>query len=344
MLFRSKRRKNGDHEKMLSSFNPKTDDRLDRAPGIDDGTFLRIQLIRPVEKAASPIIDHNIELIGLANTLKKWYLGKGVVTPRELLSDLLNPHDNNACALLNDFIATTLRFKPGAFPAHCDAVRELQFTTVRLIRTLMDIIDAPALVEALKRVGAFFATLADPINFTLSDHDHQQRLNTRLTQLIEAFDAVSGVFKIRERERDFEIAFRHLPDNSVTKEDVAAAMDFATDRIVSAVSANERKTDTLLAVADETVRTVRRIDKRGKRSNSRQKFSVEIQEACFQYWERGRKSAAVKENSTGKVRYEHVFTYYRKELFALGVKDEKSFKRILIARSKRISKTQTRQK
>ena len=65
--------------------------RLERVPEIDDGTLLRIRQVRPVEKAASPIIDHNLELIELAVGLRKWYQGKGVSTPHDLLGDSLDP-------------------------------------------------------------------------------------------------------------------------------------------------------------------------------------------------------------------------------------------------------------
>ena len=219
----------------MSDAEPQEVARLERAPVIDDGALLRIRQIRPVEKAASPVIDHNLELIDHAAGLKKWYQGKGVSTPHDLLGDLLNPHENNACSKLSTFIDTVKRFKPGAFPAHCDAVRELEFTTVRLIRTLMEITDAPVFVEALKRVGALFATLADPINFTLSDHDFQQRLNSRLANLIESFAEISNLFKKRERERDFEIVFRKLPPDPATKEDVKTIVKRAKDEVKSTI-------------------------------------------------------------------------------------------------------------
>lgn len=219
----------------MSDQNLQEETRLERAPEIDDGALLRIRQVRPVEKAASPIIDHNLELIDLAAGLKRWYQGKGVTTPRDLLSGSLDPTENNACGKLNAFVGTVKRFKPGAFPAHCDAVREVEFTTVRLIRTLMEITDAPVFVEALKRVGALFATLADPINFTLSDHDFQQRLNSRLANLIEAFTEISSLFKKRERERDLEIAFRKLPPEPATKEDVKAIVKRAKDEVKSTI-------------------------------------------------------------------------------------------------------------
>ena len=47
-----------------------------------------------------------------------------------------------------------------------------------------------------------------------------------------------------------------------------------------------------------------------------------------------------KENTTGKVRYEHVFAYFRKEFRSIGVKSEGAFRAAMLSRSKRISKAQ----
>ena len=99
----------------------------------------------------------------------------------------------------------------------------------------MEITDSPVFVEALKRVGAVFATLADPINFTLSDHDFQQRINSRLANLIESFAEISDLFKKRERERDFEIVFRKLPPEPATKKEGRAIVKRAKDEIKSTV-------------------------------------------------------------------------------------------------------------
>lgn len=95
----------------MSDTEPQEEVRLERAPEIDDGALLRIRQVRPVEKAASPIIDHNLELIELAVGLRKWYQGKGVSTPHDLLGDLLDPNENNACSTLNAFVGTVKRFR-----------------------------------------------------------------------------------------------------------------------------------------------------------------------------------------------------------------------------------------
>ena len=219
----------------MSDTEPQEEVRLERAPEIDDGALLRIRQIRPVEKAASPIIDHNLELIDAATALRPWYLGQVKRTPHELMSTLLDPNANNAANMLTTFVETVKRFKPGAFPGHCDAVRKLEFTTVQLIRTQMTLIDSPVLVDALKRVGALSATLADPSNYLLPDHDLRQRIDSRLRQMLESFGEISNAFHARERERDLEIVFSKLPPEPATKEDVKTIVKRAKDEIKSTV-------------------------------------------------------------------------------------------------------------
>ena len=53
-------------------------------------------------------------------------------------------------------------------------------------------------------------------------------------------------------------------------------------------------------------------------------------------------NVTIKENSTKKIRYEHVFAYYRKELTALGIKDMKMFRKVLKLRSNRINRAATK--
>ena len=331
---------------MASQPNHDVDARLERASEIDDGAILRIRQIRPVERAASPIIDHNLELIDTAKSLRPWYVGNIQRTPRELMSELLDPRDNHACSMLTDFIGTVKRFSPGAFPGHCNAIRTLEFTTVQLIRTLSTIIDSPVFVDAIKRVAALSATLSDPANCYLSEHDLYRRFDTRLQQLIDSFCEISKAFHTAEKQRDIKLVFSDVPPEPATKDDVKNAAESAAksaaEKVVKAVKRNGKKADALLTSAGETLVTVKRIDNRGKRNNPRQKFSVEVQEACFNYWEHGRHNSAIKENSTKKVRYEHVFNYFKKELAALGIKNAEMFRKALKLRSNRINRQATK--
>ena len=64
---------------------------FDRPETIDDATFSRIVFIRPLEIAAQPIIDHNLELIDTVRRLRPWYRGEHDGTGPELLSTLLDP-------------------------------------------------------------------------------------------------------------------------------------------------------------------------------------------------------------------------------------------------------------
>jgi len=46
----------------MSEQNSTGGDLYSRPTEIDDGAYLRIRQIRPVERAAAPIVDHNIQL------------------------------------------------------------------------------------------------------------------------------------------------------------------------------------------------------------------------------------------------------------------------------------------
>ena len=61
---------------MLSEQEP--EERLERPPEIDDGALLRIQQVRPVEKTASPIIDHNQRLDALVQKVIAYLAQSGV--------------------------------------------------------------------------------------------------------------------------------------------------------------------------------------------------------------------------------------------------------------------------
>ena len=126
----------------MSDQNLPSGDLFARPTGIDDGAYLRIRQIRPVECAASPVVDHNIQLIETARVLRPWYRGETRAAPKSYMSLLLDPRANSATTKLSDFVATVKAFPPGAFPGHCHAVRELEFTTRYLIATLAGLIDA----------------------------------------------------------------------------------------------------------------------------------------------------------------------------------------------------------
>ena len=51
-------------------------DLYSRPAEIDEGSYLRIRQIRPVERAAAPIVDHNIQLTETAREVRPWYRGE----------------------------------------------------------------------------------------------------------------------------------------------------------------------------------------------------------------------------------------------------------------------------
>jgi hypothetical protein len=284
-------------------------DLYSRPAEIDDGAYLRIRQIRPVERSAAPMVDHNIQLVETARDVRPWYRGETRVEPSAYMSILLDPAKNSAVNLLSVFTDTVKAFAPGSFPGHCHAVRELEFTTKHLINTLATLVDAAAFAHSLRCLGAFFAAISDPANIALSEHDLVQRIDSRLKALVDSFRLISREFAMRERE----IVFSAIPGGA------------------------DAKADDLLAVAKETNAVVKRIDARDVKRGKRQR-EIDRQEKCFGYWEIGRTKEAVVMSTNGKVTHKAVYDYFRSELEAIGVKSEKDFHALLRHRTKRISR------
>ena len=285
-------------------------DLYSRPAEIDEGSYLRIRQIRPVERAAAPIVDHNIQLVETAQGVRPWYRGETRVEPSAYMSILLDPGRNEAVRLLGAFAATVKAFAPGSFPGHCHAVRELEFTTKHLINTLATLVDAAAFAHSLKCLGAFFAAVSDPANTTLQRHDHVQRIDTKLEQLVDSFRGIAREFAMRERE----IVFSASPRDT------------------------DAKADELLAVAKETNAVVKRIDARDVKRGKRQR-EIDRQEKCYALWTAGQcKEGVIALAGKKRVSRNDVFEYYKRELKAIGVKSADEFIILLKRREKRLSR------
>ena len=261
-----------------------------------------------MERAAAPIIDHNIQLTETACEVRPWYRGETRLEPSAYMSILLDPGKNSAVGYLCAFADTVKAFAPGAFPGHCYAVRELEFTTKHLINTLATLTDAAAFTHSLRCLGAFFAAISDPANTALPRHDLVQRIDTKLDQLVDSFRGISREFAMRERE----IVFRAIPHE------------------------RDAKADEILAVAMDTNAVVKRIDARDVKRGKRQ-TEIDRQEKCFGYWEIGRQKLSVKLGANSKVTYAAVFGYFKRELESIGVTTDKHFGLLLTRRLKRLS-------
>ena len=283
----------------------------ERPQAIDDGFYLRVRQMRPVERAASPIIDHSIALTGAAIATRGWYRGETLVVPMEYLSLLLDPDTNNAAAFIAEFTGTVKSFEPGAFPGHCYAVRELEFAATHLIRTLSGIVSAqPVFANALRQLGAFFAAISDPSACMLSAHDFVQRVDAKASSLLESYRGISRAFEQREHEIKFGASGS------------AAAAE-------------------TLALAKDTNARVRRMDARAARRGERER-ARELQEACYRYWEIGSAKEAVRNSCNGRPRHGDVFSYFRRELAEIGVETGEEFSRLLVRRQKRLSQSAAR--
>ncbi len=100
--------------------------------------------------------------------------------------------------------------------------------------------------------------------------------------------------------------------------------------------------DKLLDLQEETHEAVQRIDTRGKDRGKRAR-EIEKQERCFSLWEAGRRNPVVVQYARGKVDYEAVFNYYKREIIAIGVENLEEFVKYLRRRIKRLSVTNKRQ-
>jgi hypothetical protein len=282
-----------------------------RLAEIDEGAYLRIRQMRPVERAAAPIVDHNIQLIERARAVRPWYLGETRAEPPYYMSIQLDPCTNDAVRLLGAFVATVKAFPPGAFPGHCIAVRTLEFTTKYLINTLASLVAATAFAHSLRSLGALFAAFSDPANMTLSAHDLHQRIDAKLAQLVDSFRAISREFAMRERQ----IAFSAIP--SPLDENAAE----------------------VLAVAKDTNAVVKRIDARDVKRGKRQ-TEIDKQDKCFAIWEAGQgKEGVIALAGKKRVSRGNVFDYYKRELTAIGVGSASEFIKLLKRRERRLSRS-----
>lgn len=89
----------------MSEQNLNGADLYSRPTEIDEGAYLRIRQIRPVERAAAPIVDHNIQLTETAREVRPWYRGETRLEPSAYMSILLDPGRNEAVRLLGAFFA-----------------------------------------------------------------------------------------------------------------------------------------------------------------------------------------------------------------------------------------------
>ena len=101
-------------------------------------------------------------------------------------------------------------------------------------------------------------------------------------------------------------------------------------------TALEEKLDELKDTTRKTQEVVMRIDARDVK-HGKQKKENDRQDKCFDYWDRGRQNPTIRQTAKGKVTYEDVFNYYKRELEEIGVKDAAEFRQLLTRRSKRLS-------
>ena len=301
------------------------------APADSDEQFIiRLEYEDPIRKASiwlHKLIIHRLRDVQLA---APWYHGKTSNPPDRFVSDLFSQADGRFCRRFGYFCRMLKKYRQGDVPRPviADDHRAVRI----LIAALSGLTDNTETLRLFtRRVQEFVSCITTREGGGLLRRDYIRRIDELAESIITISGRVSDEFLRIERIRRGEISEQATKADLKPVAALASACKHGTESL-------DRKADTLLAVAGETAQTVKRIDRRGKKDNRRRRFTVEQQEQCFRYWELGRKNAAIKENTTGKVRYEHVFAYYRKELTALGIKDCDDFVSALTCRSKRISR------
>ena len=304
--------------------------KMRRPPEIDASTLKRLYFIRPLMEPCTRTTLSNLDILERTAPNIEFYRTGSGMPPDDRWSDLLNMDLNDAHVVLHEiFTCMKSRYHGGESPFHFDCFRQMQFTTRTLIRYLIDVFKSrpTPFDHSLKIWDLAIVSLTKAQCDNVSDDVWCRDIDRFESAIFDSFKANCQFLK------SFE--YNAATPRPVTITDFAKLQTTAESCKHGAESAN-RKADALLAVAAETRKTVNRIDKRGKRDNRRRRFTVEQQEQCFRYWGLGRKNATIKHNTTGKVRYEHVFAYYRNELEALGIKDNDDFESALGARSDRI--------
>ncbi len=109
-------------------------------------------------------------------------------------------------------------------------------------------------------------------------------------------------------------------------------------QLLSAISplATEDKLESVMQKLDSMQEILVRIDSRSVERGKRQR-EINRQEKCFEYWEIGRNKDAIRRSANGKVTYEDVFNYFKRELSSVSVYTEAEFVELLNRRLKRLS-------
>lgn len=302
------------------------------APADSDEQFIiRLEYEDPIRKASIWLHKLIIRRLRDVQLAAPWYRGETDEPPDRLVSDLFSQADGRFCRRFDYFCRMVKKYRQGEVP---HPVIEDDHRAVRiLIAALSGLTDNTETLRLFtRRVQEFVNCITTREGGGFLRRDYIRRIDELAENIITISGRVSDEFLRIERIRRGEISA------TATRADLKPIAEQAEACKHEAESAN-RKADALLAVAGETLETTKRIDRRGKRANPRQKISTEVQEQCWRYWDAGRRNAAVKSNTKGKAQHAFVFSYYRRELKALGITTESLFKKALKLRSNRISRT-----
>jgi len=93
----------------------------------------------------------------------------------------------------------------------------------------------------------------------------------------------------------------------------------------------------ILAIVGEINIIVKRLDDRRRHANHQVRFTENVQDLCYDIWQRAQMNPEVKSCSNSRVRYSDAFRYYSRVITAAGVKDAETFAALIERRRKRQS-------
>jgi len=304
----------------------------------DELFIKRSEFEAPIIKASAWLRKLIVHRIRDVQRLASWYRGETAEpkhNPKEielsrygqLISDLFDQQDGRFCNRFNYYCRIIKKYRQGDVPK--SVIEDDYRATCILIRELTQLNDDTETLRLVtRRVNEFKQLVTADGGGRLTSQDYADKIDKIAEQIIILCGRISDEFKRREQVIRGD---RPLP---ATKDDLKI--------MTKSTEETRRKIDVVLVKQEETHKTVKRIDKRVRKTkNSRQRFSVEVQEAVFGYWDRARQNETLRREAGRKrVSHEQAFAYYKSELIALGVKDVEVFARCLGARSDRIHRSQ----
>lgn len=284
------------------------------------------------------LIDHAVRLNDILEGKRDGLFAN--IAERFIPSD--KPGRNCACTYLKSLRDLVITYGEGK----CPKTRVIIYasrSTVTLIDSLMTLHSTPELINAKTLAEKLFTFIAYEGEPTMSPKAYEKVISETIQEFIDLCIANAEKLSLflgeQAEKRREERRVREAGTAPATAKEIAVISDKQTDKVVAAVNKTTKATETAAKqVAESVDKGAKKIARAVKKPRGRKpKFSIVTQEAAYTIHLRESKNAEVKKMGVTGAKIENEFTHAKRELIALGIKDEKSYKAALRARTKRIS-------